>query len=213
VEFAKSAAEELDLPIRSYTFVDDDLERAIPEVIQAIEEPSPLKLSIGIPMWWAAEKTAEMGFKVMLAGQGADELFGGYKRYVDDYLHHGKERVRELVLKDTANMYETNLERDFKICDSFDVELRLPFVTYKIARFAMEIPIELEMEKTSNTLRKLVLRHVTQDMGLPKSIVNKPKKAIQYTTGVNKALERIAKQKGVPVNEYVQGIFKASRAL
>ncbi len=81
-EVAIEAADELDLPLQVDLFKDSDVEKTLPKVVALIEEADPVKASIGVPFYWAAEKAAEAGFKVMLAGQGADELFGGYQRYV-----------------------------------------------------------------------------------------------------------------------------------
>jgi asparagine synthase (glutamine-hydrolysing) len=165
-------------------------------------------VSIGIPIYWTAEKTAEMDFRVMLAGQGADELFGGYKRYLDEYLGGGSEKAQKAIFNDIIGMYEDNLERDSKICNHLNVELRLPFATISMAKFAINLPLELKMERTSNTLRKLVLRRVAKDLLLPQSIVDRPKRAIQYTTGINKALKKLAKQEGVPMAEYFEKVFE-----
>jgi asparagine synthase (glutamine-hydrolysing) len=151
-----------------------------------------------------------MDCKVMLAGQGADELFGGYKRYLDDYLEGSSERAQMAIFNDIIGMYEANLERDFKICNRFNVELRLPFATYGMAKFAINLPLELKMERTGNTLRKLVLRQVAGDLGLPQPIVDRPKRAIQYTTGINKAIKKMAKQEGVSMTEYLQKVFHAA---
>jgi asparagine synthase (glutamine-hydrolysing) len=105
-------------------------------------------------------------------------------------------------------MHETNFERDFKICNFHNVELRLPFATYQIAKFATDIPVELKIEMKDNELRKLVLRRVAENLGLPQSIAKKPKRAIQYATGVNKTLKKLARTKGVPMKEYIQETFQ-----
>jgi asparagine synthase (glutamine-hydrolysing) len=209
-EFAKQAAEELRLPLYSYLYVDLEVQKAILKVIRVIEEPDPVKVSIGIPIYWAAEKTAEMGCKVMLAGQGADELFGGYRRYLNDYLESNDEKAQNAIFNDIIGMYEANLERDFKICNQFNIELRLPFATYRMAKFAVNLPLELKIGRTDNTLRKLVLRRVAADLGLPQTIVDRPKKAIQYTTGINKAVKKIAKQEGVSMTEYLRRVFQTT---
>lgn len=208
--YAKRAAEELELPIHCYVYAEEDIEKILPNVLRLIEETDPVKVSIGIPVYWAAEKTAEMNLKVMLAGQGADEIFGGYQRYVDCYLQNGSEKVEEIMFKDIVRMYEANFERDAKICDFHNVELRLPFASYRIAKFAIDLPLRLRIEPSRDTLRKLVLRQTAKRLGLRESIVNRPKKAIQYATGVNKALKEIARKKGLSVREYLQETFQTA---
>jgi len=207
IEHAKKAAEELELPINVHLYDEEDVEKVLSMVLWLIEEPEPIKTSIGIPFYWTAEKTAKMNFKVMLAGQGADELFGGYKRYVSDYLRCGSEKVQKTIFKDTIKMHETNFERDFKICNFHNVELRLPFAAYQIAKFATDLPVELKMEKRENGLRKLVLRRAAENLGLPQSIVKKPKRAMQYTTGVDKTLKKLSNKAGLSLKEYLQKAF------
>ena len=209
-EQAKKAAEELKLPIHAYIYDEKDVEKILPKVLWLIEETDPIKASIGIPFYWTAEKAAEMKIKVMLAGQGADELFGGYKRYINDYLRYGSEKLRETLFNDVLKLHENNFERDFKICNYHSVELRLPFATHQIAKFATELPVELRIGTKDSGLRKLVLRRVAENLGLPQFIVKKPKRAIQYATGVNKTLEKLAAIKGVSMKEYMQETFQTA---
>ena len=208
-EEAKKAADELNLPLQVYLFREADVEKVVSRIVELIEEPDPVKASIGVPFYWTAEKTAEAGFKVLLAGQGADELFGGYQRYVNAYLLHGKETVRKTMFDDVVRLHGSNIERDVKICNFHNVELRLPFASYQIAEFAVALPTELKIEKRADTLRKLVLRKVAENMGLPASITEKPKKAVQYATGINNALKKIAKKQKTTVREYVTKLFLA----
>ncbi|MEM3458302.1 MAG: asparagine synthetase B [Candidatus Bathyarchaeia archaeon] len=206
-EHAKKAAEELALPIHVHLFSEKDVEKTLPKVLWLIEEPDPVKASIGIPIYWAAEKAAKANFKIMLAGQGADELFGGYKRYVDDYLTYGSETVHRAMFNDITKMCETNFERDFKLCNFHNVELRLPFATYQIAQFAAELPLEMKIKLPDDGMRKLILRQVAKNLGLPQAIVEKPKKAIQYTSGVSKTLKKLAQKERLSVRDYVKKTF------
>ena len=206
-EGAKKAAEKLKLPIDVCLFDEEDMANVAAKVVELIEEPNAVKAAIGIPFFWTAKKTSEAGFKVLLAGQGADELFGGYQRYVNEYLSDGEESVRKAMFTDVTNIHESNIERDAKICNFHGVELRLPFASYKIAKFAVSLPVELKIENSPSSLRKLVLRKVALDLGLPESIVEKPKKAVQYATGINSALKKLAKKQKLTVTEYVTKLF------
>jgi asparagine synthase (glutamine-hydrolysing) len=210
-EHAIKVANELKLPIHTQLHSEKGLEEILPKVLWLIEESDPVKASIGIPMYWTAEKAAELNFKVMLAGQGADELFGGYKRHLDAYLKYGTIRAHRVIFQDIAKMSRANCERDLKICNYHGVDLRLPFASYEIARFAIDLPVELKMERSASTSRKLVLRQLAKDLGLAEFIAERPKKAIQYTTGVSRVLKKLAKRNGLTVNGYLDKIFRTAR--
>lgn len=210
-EEAWRAAEELGLPLEVHLFKEADVERVIHEVVGLIEDADSLKASIGVPFYWVAEKAAESGFRVLLAGQGADEFFGGYQRYVNEYLTAGEESVRRTIYRDVTSIHENNIERDKKICGFHGVELCLPFASYEIAEFALSLPTELKFERKLDSSRKIVLRRAAQLMGLSATIEWKPKKAVQYGTGVSNALKRIAKKKSVTLAEYIERVFLQNR--
>ena len=87
----------------------------------------------------------------MLAGQGADELFGGYQRYVNEYCLDGGEKVRKTMFNDVVRIHESNLERDEKICIHYDVELRLPFAAFDLAEYALGLPVDLKIESKAGS--------------------------------------------------------------
>lgn len=209
-EHARVAAEELKLPIQVWTYNEEDVSRTLPAVLRAIEEPDPVKASIGVPIYWASEQAGKMKLRVMLAGQGGDELFAGYKRYVDQFVSKGSEAASATVFKDIIQMHENNFERDFKICNSLGVELRLPFTARQIVKFAVDLPVELKIQPFDDTPRKLVLRQAARNLRLPESMANRPKKAVQYATGVNSVLKKLASKNGLTVRKYVQKIFRTA---
>jgi len=210
-EQAIEAAKLLDLPLEIHLFKESDVETTLPLVIDIIEAPDPIKASIGVPFFWLAEKSFEEGHKVLLAGQGADELFGGYKRYVTGYLKKGAEKTRKAMFDDVASIHTSNLERDLKIAGFFDLDLRLPFTSYDLADFAVNLPVDCKIENSLNTLRKLVLREVAKNIGVPESIANKPKKAIQYSTGISDSIKRLAKKQQKTIKDYINELFEKSK--
>ena len=96
-EEAIEASEALNLPLQVHLFKDSDVENTLPKVVALIEEADPIKASVGLPFYWAAEKASEAGLDVMLAGQGADELFGGYQRYVNSTAKKGRKSPKNHV--------------------------------------------------------------------------------------------------------------------
>jgi asparagine synthase (glutamine-hydrolysing) len=205
---AQMVAEKLKLPLHVCLFNESDVEKTLPKVVWLVEEADVTKLSIGIPIYWVAEKAAEMGLKVLLAGQGADELFGGYKRYVNYYLCEDGDGVYRKMFTDILRLHEDNIERDVKICKFHGVELRLPFATYEMAMFAACLPIEFKIERRQDALRKIILRRVAENFGCPKCIFEYPKRAMQYATGVDKAIKKLSKKKGMCVKEYLNNVFQ-----
>jgi asparagine synthase (glutamine-hydrolysing) len=205
---AEEAARLLGLPLHKYLYSEGDVENVLPKVLWCVESPDPLKTSIGIPFYWAAERASELGFKVMLAGQGADELFGGYRRYLTLYSRFGSESAERAMARDILSLYEDNFERDAKICSFHNVELRLPLASYPLVEFALSLPLNLKIGGEGETLRKLVLRKAAEKLGLPRQISYKPKKAIQYATGVDKVLKKLAERQNMPLKQYLQKVFQ-----
>jgi len=208
VKFAENAAEVLKLSLHLQTYTVNDVERALPKVLWLIEEPNLVKASIAIPFYWTAENASKLGRNVLLAGQGADELFGGYQRYLKEYEQFGVEAVQKAMYRDVAMSYEKNFQRDNQACSFHKVELRLPFVDRDVVQFSLSLPPSLKIESSKDNLRKRVLRQVAQNLGMPLFIVNKTKKAVQYATGVNKAIQRLARKEGLTSREYVGEVFR-----
>jgi len=208
IEHADEAAEALGLPLKLQKYTVEDVETALSEVLWLIEEPDAVKTGVAIPLFWTAEAASKLRCRVLLAGQGADELFGGYRRYLTEYATGGVERVQKALFHDTAMSHETNFQRDEPVCAFHKVELRLPFTDTEVVRFALSLPLNLKIESAEDNLRKRVLRQVAKNLGVAAFIADKPKKAVQFATGVNKALEKLAKREGLTQRSYVDKVFR-----
>ena len=66
------------------------------------------------------------GITDVFSGNGSDELFGGYKKYQDEYMRSNSS-VRKTMYQDVINSWSTNLERDTSVCNNQSVRLKLPF--------------------------------------------------------------------------------------
>lgn len=210
IEHAENVAEFLDLPLRVKTFVPEDVKEILSRVLWLIEEPDILKVSVALPFYWIAETASNIGLSVLLAGQGSDELFGGYYRYLREYASSGVKGLEDALYYDVASSYEVNFERDNKVCASHRVELRLPFADHDLILFSLGLPANLKIASTRDQLRKRVLREVARRTGLPRTVYNRRKRAIQYTTRIDKVLRKLARKEGLSLKDFIRISFQRS---
>ncbi len=166
----------------------DEVESALPDVIRAVESGDPLKVSIAMPLFFASRDAHNDGIRVMFSGQGADELFAGYKRY-----ESMNPAELELALrKDLDNIAENNLERDDAVTMANAVEHRVPYLDREVVELTLRIAPEL---KIHNGIRKYILRLAAKKL-LSDELVFKEKKAAQYSSGIYSALVKLARKNG-----------------
>ncbi|AEG18047.1 asparagine synthase (glutamine-hydrolyzing) [Methanobacterium paludis] len=187
IKFARRAAHDMGLPLMVRTVDVDDVRKYTKLVLNAIEEFNIMKLGVGMPSYIASEMGHHDGLKVMLSGQGADELFAGYHRYLKFYEEKGEKTQEDLKL-DIFNLYHVNLQRDDSVTMANSIELRVPFLDMNIINLAMDIPMKYKINNYNDNLRKCILREVAAELGVPDEIVKRPKKAAQYGSGIHKIL-------------------------
>lgn len=79
LEMAREMAAAVGARLTEVTFREADFWHLLPEVAAAVDDPmADVAL---VPQWKLARAAAEAGFRTILAGEGGDELFGGYGRY------------------------------------------------------------------------------------------------------------------------------------
>ncbi len=166
----------------------EEVESALPNVMRAVESSDPLKVSIAMPLFFASKDARNDGVRVMLSGQGADELFAGYKRY--ESMEPGE--LESALRNDLDNIAANNLERDDAVTMANAVELRVPYLDKEVVELALRIAPQL---KICNGVRKYILRLAAAKL-LPEELAWKEKKAAQYSSGVYSALEKLARKNG-----------------
>jgi asparagine synthase (glutamine-hydrolysing) len=206
-------ARELDLPVCVEAFEQDSLENYVRRVVWLIEEPNLMKVSVAVPLHWAAMLAARRGFTVMLCGQGSDELYGGYYKYAKTLDAKGRRALVNELYRSVIEASQVNYERDEQATAPFGVELRTPFADLDVIRFSLVIPSEYKVKAGNDVTRKWILRSVAEGMGLPEDIVWRRKKGIQHGTGVENAIRELAKSRNLSVESYLARMHAEVRDL
>jgi len=208
LDVAEHSAEELDCPLHETVISLDEAENYVRKVIYAIEEDDLMKISIGLPLYVAAEAAMKDDVGRVFAGQGADELFGGYARYCRILQRRGAAELADALWTDVIHLADVNLQRDKGIALATNIDIVLPFVNLDVIHVASSFPTRLKVESSQDTLRKPVLRETARLFGLSEKITRRPKKAMQYGSGAHKAIRHLAKMRGYRrPRDYVASVF------
>ena len=158
-----------------YTF-EEGLD-ALPEVIRHIESYDVTTIRASTPMYLLARRIKAMGVKMVLSGEGADEIFGGYL-----YFHkapNAREFHAETVRKlDALHLYDCL--RANKSMMAWGVEARVPFLDLEFLDVAMSIDAKAKMAGNGR-IEKAILREAFVG-ALPDSILWRQKE--QFSDGV-----------------------------
>lgn len=206
IRFAAEVADELGLPITLVSIEEERVEADLDDVLLSVESCSPLQVEVGLPLYWAVKAAVELGGGIFFSGCGSDELFGGYAKYVREGI--SKNSAIEMMFRDVAHAHDVNYERDHKICADLGVELRAPFTDIKLIEFGLSLPPELRLPPEGTALRKPLLRALARRLGLPGSVIDRQKRAIQYSTKVAGVLRKISRREERSISAYLSERFE-----
>lgn len=143
--------------------------------------------SLAVLFYNGALEAANNGARQLVAGQGADELFGGYKKYLKIYESSGPSNVEKVMMQDLVTLWKNGLVRDYSATALAGCLLTLPYLDPEIIAFSISLPV---LDKIKPPSRKIILRKVCSIAGLPEDICMYEKKAAQYGSGIEKVLRK-----------------------
>ena len=230
---ARDAAKEYGIPLREFYFGDSDIKKEMSTLIQTYGEPFYLQPAAYASILLRAVRAD--GMKVVLGGNGADELFYGYTSHgrtrlasqalqlvgvndawplkrrkllkgapagagealdaVYDNVSHLIDPFRDRPLLDLASAFALVTENAHSITFLGDVagmehavEMRSPFLDYKLVELAARIPMNKKVPKafdSSGVSAKWILREAFTDL-VPERILTRPKMGFGYAIGETK---------------------------
>jgi asparagine synthase (glutamine-hydrolysing) len=198
---AIQAAEKLGLPLKINFMTLEKLQENLPNIVYMSEETNPMKLSIALPLFFSSQQAKSDGLEFMISGNGADELLGGYAKYVQILESSGYTALHQALFKDVKEMAEGNVQRDDATGMANSIELKLPYLDYEFVKYALSVPPQYKIVKINSTyIRKFISRKIAEKIELPETLVNRPKIAMQFGSLSQNLLEKLAKRSGFNKN-------------
>ncbi|WP_374959359.1 asparagine synthase B [Gilvibacter sp.] len=174
---AQKVADHLDTVHHEIKFTIQEGLDAIRDVIYHLETYDITTVRASTPMYLMARAIKAMGIKMVLSGEGSDEIFGGYL-----YFHKApsaeefhKETVRKL-----STLHQYDCLRANKSLAAWGIEGRVPFLDKEFMDVAMRLNPEDKMIKEGR-IEKWILRKAFEDM-LPQEVAWRQKE--QFSDGV-----------------------------
>jgi asparagine synthase (glutamine-hydrolysing) len=207
LEHAQRVAKELGLEITVRELSQSEIIDRLGEVVETVESTDSTLVGHSVPLFFVCEVAEEMGMAHLLVGQLSDELFAGYGRFEELALKRHFLEANKEVLRSVLAAATNDFEPGDKLAVSHRLELQSPFAYLPLVDYALNIPISQKLRLIGNgVVRKYVLRKLAASWKLPESVVNRPKKAVQYSSGVQKVLLKEAKKRTMKLSELLESL-------
>ncbi|HIH43280.1 TPA: asparagine synthase [Candidatus Woesearchaeota archaeon] len=167
---------------------------------------------------YAAVKEAKKDkIDVFFSGLGSEEIFAGYQRHADagnkdintatkheNEDTYNADNINEECWQGLKKIWARDLLRDCTLAKKLKFTALTPYLDKDVILNAMAIDAK---EKISPENKKIILRKISESLGIPKEFAWRKKKAAQYGSAVDKAIEKLAKRNGFKYKlEYLRNL-------
>jgi len=154
---AREVADFLGTTHHEFVFTVEEGLDAISDVIYHIETYNPTTIRASTPMFLLARRIKAYGIKMVLTGEGSDELYGGYL-----YFHKApsKEEFHKECVRKLQDLYKFDLLRANKSLMAWGIEGRVPFLDRSVVEYGMSFDPEAKViNSDTKNIEKYLLRY------------------------------------------------------
>ncbi len=194
---ARKVAAHIGSDHRELVITPDQTLAELPRILAHLESFDQDLVRSAVPCWFVSRFAAEE-VKVVLTGEGADELFAGYSYYRDI---RDPDALAEELRSSIARMHNINLQRVDRMSMAHGLEARVPFLDREMIALGLSLPVDWKLtEVEGQRVEKWLLRKAFEDL-LPPEIVWRGKLQFDQGSGVADyaigEIERMAQEAGV----------------
>jgi len=177
LEAARIVSKHLDTIHHEYILTERELREKLPEIIYYLESFDQDLVRSAFPCYFTSRLAAEH-VKVILTGEGADELFAGYTYYkgiTDETILHNELR------RSVSSLHNINLQRVDRMTMAHSIEGRVPFLDLRMIELGQRIPARHKLVGEP-PVEKWILRKAFEDL-LPQEIIWRDKEQFDEGSG------------------------------
>jgi asparagine synthase (glutamine-hydrolysing) len=149
---ARAVAEYLGTEHHESVYTAEDALRILPEVVRTIESFDPSLVRSAVPNYILAEFTAHH-VKVVLTGEGADEIFAGYE-YLEDF--RTEEDLHAELVRTIEGLHNLNLQRADRVTMAHGLEARVPFLELDMISLGLSLPAGWKLAGKDQSEKRLL---------------------------------------------------------
>jgi asparagine synthase (glutamine-hydrolysing) len=177
-----------------------ELIRILDKVVYHTQSYNPSIISNGICSYILSKKAKKDGVKVVLTGDGADEMFMGYDLSKNKNSHTSMQK--NLI----ENLHTTELRRIDSTSMANTIEIRCPFLDKNIYDIVGTLSSKDYFGDCEHALNKNIIRKIFKQ-DLPLEIVNRKKESLDVGSGLQKMLVDLCKKSNITEEEYYKKIW------
>ena len=179
---AREVAEMIGTQHHEITYSLDEGVKVLRDLIQHTESYDVTTTRASIPMYIMSKYIHQQGIKVVLSGEGADEMFGGYL-----YFHNApsQDELQKELVRRVRRLSTADCLRADKSTMAFSIEARVPFLDLEFLDYVMKLHPKFKTSSNYDMVEKYILRKAFDDKEnpwIPESILWRQKE--QFSDGV-----------------------------
>ena len=179
LEAARAVARHLDTIHHEHILTPAEVRETLPEIVYHLESFDRDLVRSAIPCSFVS-RLAARHVKVVLTGEGADELFAGYAYYGD---LGERDDLQEELRRSIRTLHSINLQRVDRLTMAHSIEGRVPFLDLEMIELAQAIPADWKLrDGPRGRVEKWILRKACEDL-LPPEILWRDKEQFDEGSG------------------------------
>jgi asparagine synthetase B (glutamine-hydrolysing) len=187
LEAAAAVARKLHFSHHITVITEAAVEALLKRALAVIPEKDVVNAEVAVTALAAVELARQHGDTVLFSGLGSEEIFAGYRRHAE------AKNVNEACWNGLVNMWRRDLLRDAALAEVTATTMLTPFLDKSLITTAMQVP---GAWKISGSGKKIILREVATQLGVPADFAYRKKLAAQYGSSVSKAVRKLARKAG-----------------